>query len=412
MIKYSQALQQLLQYQQIVETEKIPITTANNRILAEDVYSPIHLPPYDNSAMDGYAIYSEKTSYASIEQPFWLQTSTCIGAGEKMLEQTQVNHAVAIMTGAPVPRGPDSIIPVENVLVSDQYPSSIGIMGPIASGENIRRQGEDIQTNDKLMNKGKQLTPADIMVLSGVGLEEINVFKSPEILVLVTGKELSVGMPKDKDCQIPDCNSPFLSASLSNDWSAKVQVKHILSDTENEFVDRINKACNDKNSPQVIVSTGAVSAGRYDFIPSALKKMGAEIIFHSVAIRPGKPILFAILSNGTYFFGLPGNPAAVAAGLRFFIYPFLHQSYQMQPEIPLYAKLDKEIAINKPLTFFQRAYYYTDDAGNARVSISNGQASFMISTMLKTNAWVILENGPLTLKENARVLVYRYNLHR
>lgn len=408
LIHYTEALEKILNTSKNLTVETIDIIKANQRILAESISSPLDLPGYDNSAMDGYALYAEITKEASSTNPVWLKVDNCIGAGEKTTSQPSREEAIAIMTGAPLPQGVDTVIPIENVLTNPEKPDSIGITTPLMPGDNIRKRGEDIKTHTLLLDIGQSLNPARIMTLSGVGVRQVRVFKTLKTLIIATGKELVLGQPQDTSCQVPDCNSPFLYTSLQHEWNMEIETAHVLSDTEEELIELLEKAFDNTHPPEIIISTGAVSAGRYDFIPNALKRMNANIVFHAVAIRPGKPILFAIFPNGTYYFGLPGNPAAVAAGLRFFVYPLLRQWYQMPQEQPKYAKLDKKVSVNKALTFFQRAHYYTDITGQARVEIAAGQASFMISTMANTNAWAVVADGPVTLEKDALVPVYSY----
>jgi len=411
MIDYNEALGLILKQNGSLETETIDILQANNRTLAQEIKSPISLPSYHNSAMDGYALRSHETQGASSDHPIWLQPTQCIAAGDKPDSETKniKSHTMEIMTGAPVPDLFDCVIPVENVLLSeDKSSNEIGIINPISNGSNIRYKGEDITQGDILLSKGEQINSSRMMTLTGVGIKKIEVFKKPNLLVLATGKELAVDQPLDTKFLINDCNSPFLYTSLSNQYSCDVRVDHILSDTDEEFIKFMNDELSNEQCPDIIISTGAVSAGKFDFIPRSLALMGANIIFHKVAIRPGKPILFAVLPNGTFYFGLPGNPSAVASGLRFFVYPLLRKLNHLPSEKPIYAELDQDLSLQKPLCFFQKSFHYIDENGISRVKILTGQASFMIKPMLQANAWVMLEFAPLSIQKNTLVAVYKF----
>lgn len=406
MIQYREALALILENQQSLENEYIDITHTLKRVLAEDLYAPFSLPSYDNSAMDGYALRAEETKDASLENPVWFEQIDCVGAGEYLQPVSHTPKTVIeIMTGAPMPAHCNAVIPVEKTLKSDC--NKIGVIQPLKVGENIRYQGEDIQKNAFLLVKGEVINAQRLMTLTGLGFRKLPVFKKLNILVLSTGKELVVNTPADARYQLYDCNSPFLQASLFNTFQCEVTLDHLFSDTDEEFSIFIAKQIAHENCPRIIISTGAVSAGKYDFIPRSLKKLGAHIVFHKVAIRPGKPILFAVLPNGTLYFGLPGNPSAVAAGFRFFVYPLLRQLNAMPAEQPIYAKLEQTITLQAPLCFFQKAKLYFDDKGCACVKILPGQASFMISPMLEANAWVMIENGPLTIEKNTLVPVFQ-----
>lgn len=406
MIQYREALALILENRQSLESEYVDIAHALKRVLAEDLYAPFSLPSYNNSAMDGYALRAEETLGASLENPIWFEQIDCVGAGEYL--QT-VNHTpktvIEIMTGAPVPEHCNAVIPVEKT-VKNNF-NKIGITQALKVGENIRYQGEDIQKNAFLLGKGETINAERIMTLAGLGFHKIPVFKKLKILVLATGKELVVNAPADERYQLHDCNSPFLQASLFNTFQCEVTTDHLFSDTDEEFSTFLAKQIAHKNCPNIIISTGAVSAGKYDFIPRSLKKLGATIIFHKVAIRPGKPILFAILQNGTLYFGLPGNPSAVAAGFRFFVYPLLRQFNAMPTEQPIYAKLEQTVTLHAPLCFFQKAKLYFDEKGCACVKILPGQASFMISPLLEANAWVMFEKGAPTIEKDTLVPVFQ-----
>ncbi|MBI2786016.1 MAG: molybdopterin molybdotransferase MoeA [Legionella longbeachae] len=412
MISYHEALMLLLDQQYRLNIECINLIDSLGRVLGEDLYAPISLPSYDNSAMDGYSLVAEETQDASEDNPIWFIQSACIGAGEFLKKTTHApKSTVEIMTGAPVPHPFNAVIPVEKTLRNNsQAPQMIGITHALSVGENIRYSGEDIYKNTFLLAKGEEINSQRIMTLSGLGFQQIPVFKKVKILVLATGKEVVIDGTIDTRFQLHDCNTPFLQTSLLNDLKCEVTTDHLFCDTDDEFITLINKQLNHVNCPNIIISTGAVSAGKYDFIPRSLRTMGAKIIFHKVAIRPGKPILFAVFPNGTFYFGLPGNPSAVAAGFRFFVYPLFRLLQKMPAEKPIFAKLKQTTILKAPLCFFQKAYHYIDDNGCSCVDILPGQASFMISPMLKANAWVLINQTPSTIEKDTLVPVYLMRL--
>lgn len=404
MIHYHEALNLILEQQNKLEIEHINLIDSFGRVLAEDLYAPISLPSYDNSAMDGYALVAAETQDASVDKPIWFSQSACIGAGELLQDTPHFPQStVEIMTGAPIARPFNAVIPVEKILKENDM---IGITYPLTVGENVRYQGEDVQKNTFLLGRGEQINAQRIMSLSGLGFQKIPAFKRAKILVVSTGKEVVFHEPIDTRYQLYDCNSPFLQSGLLNSHQCGVVSEHLCDDTDEAFIALISKQLNQDNSPNIIISTGAVSAGKYDFIPRSLKKIGAKIIFHKVAVRPGKPILFAILPNGSFYFGLPGNPSAVAAGLRFFVSPLLRQLNNMPKESPIFAKLTETTTLKAPLCFFQKAYHYIDDNACSYVELLAGQSSFMISPMLHANAWVLIEDAPSTTEKDTLVPVY------
>jgi molybdopterin molybdotransferase len=408
MHKYHEALAIIQNEKVSADIASIKVKLAENCMLAEDLFAPISLPSFDNTAMDGFAVRSQETINATKDCPIWFDLLDSIGAGEKTSHSHfREKSALEIMTGAPMPADFDAVIPVEKICrPSDASTFKIGVDAPLRQGENIRYRGEDIQKGARLLSKGERLTPHRLMTLTGLGIANVKVFKKIHIQVVSTGKELVQDKPIDESHQIYDCNAPFLLSVLKRQWDSDVKSTHLSADSDEAFQKWLEGIMNQADSPSIIISTGAVSAGKYDFIPRTLKAMGAHILFHKVAIRPGKPILFARLPNGSFYFGLPGNPSAVAAGYRFFVVPFLKRLHQMADEAPCYAKLDSTITLAKPLCFFQKAYHYIDKEGGSRIRILPGQASFMISPMLSANAWAMIEDAPIEILKDTLIPVY------
>lgn len=407
MINYKEALALILEKAVGAKTVSRATEKTYGHVLAEDLYAPIALPSFNNSAMDGYAIQSNKTESASNAKVIWFDKITTLGAGEQIEKTYQAHQTTEIMTGAPVPDQFDAVVPVEKTqLLTQGDLEQVGITAPLGKGENIRFQGEDIDAGRQLLSKGTRLTHEHIMTLTGVGIQTIATFKPPRVLILATGKELSINKDAKLDHQIYDCNSPFLSSCLQNKWHATVHIAHLLTDTDTPFCDLIQDFLKQYPDLDMIISTGAVSAGKYDFIPRALNTLKANTVYHKVAIRPGKPALFATLPNGTVYFGLPGNPSAVACGMQFFIDPYLCKQRTMRIQSPIAAVLDNTSTYNKPLCFFQKAFHYIDSKAVSRVEILSGQESFKIAPFLKANSWVKVDTAPTTLNQGEYVMVY------
>lgn len=407
MISYEDALSLVLSQAKLVKTHEILTQQAFGQILAEKIVSPIALPSFNNSAMDGYALRSDETKMASKAAPCFFDKRSTVGAGELSRTTFQSHQTIEIMTGAPLPDAFDAVVPIEKITShTEGAKEQIGISFPLQKGENVRYKGDDIDAGQVLLSKGTRLTHEMIMTLSGVGIHSVNCFQRPRILILPTGKELSVHDKPKLDHQIFDCNSPYLSSRLEHNWGATVHVEPLLTDTVEPFCDCLQQYLNQYPDLDIIISTGAVSAGKYDFIPSALARLGAKTVFHKIAIRPGKPVLFATLPNGTLFFGLPGNPSAVACGTQFLIEPFLCKQRERVIKSPDIALLDSSLSYKKPLCFFQKAHHYIDEQAISRVEILSGQASFKIAPFLKANSWVKIDTAPTTLNQGDEVKVY------
>lgn len=407
MISYDEALEQVLNQAETAQAITTQTSEAYGKILAESLYAPMALPSFHNSAMDGFAVCAENTLNASKLKPIWFDKMNTLGAGEAPDKIYQAHQATEIMTGAPLPEAFDAVVPVEKTQSETLGEiERIGITVALKEGENIRYRGEDIDEGQLLLSQGTRLTHEHIMTLSGLGIQTLKTFKPPHVLILATGKELSVDKRAKLSHQIYDCNSPYLASCLRKKWDATVHIEHLLTDTPEPFCERIQHYISAYPELDMICSTGAVSAGKYDFIPKALHRMKAETLFHKVAIRPGKPVLFAKLPNGTAYLGLPGNPSAVACGRLFFIEPLLQKQRLMSPSSPISAVLEKTVSYQKPLCFFLKAYHFVDNKGISRVKILSGQESFKISPFLKANSWVKVDKAPTTIHQGEQVTVY------
>lgn len=379
--------------------EEVELTQSVERILAEDLRARENNPPFDNSAMDGFAINSEAIATHMNSANDWIPVQTIIGAGDTDFKIERLNDAVEIMTGAPIPNSYfDSVIRVEDVQVkfSSQGQKMIKLKSKPMLGDNIRRAGEDTKAGDVLLSQGERISCQHLLVLATQGISRLQVKKKIKIGILSTGKEIVEYKTSElRFGQIRNSTGVFLEVALS---SPLYEVKNygIIQDEQASYIDNIKNIF--KQDVDVIISTGAVSMGVYDFVRPALESIGAKIHFHKCAIRPGKPILFAsiVYDNKTRFiFGVPGNPIATMVGLRFFIKPFIEFLLRSKPEQPFIAVLTSDIKKPEGLRCFFKAKV-SSDGQEAKVESLKGQASFMVSPLLKSNAWVVFpEEGTL-----------------
>lgn len=381
MISYTDALHILRQ------TPSLPSITiagvdACGFVLASTVMSQIAVPPFANAGMDGFAVRSRELAGAGTAAVL-LKVMGSSRAGDKpAVGGGDAGGAWEIMTGAPVPRGYDAVVKIEAVEVGAGV---VSFTAPIAAGENIRAAGADFAVGDVIAVAGTKLTPFHIMALAACGVDFVRVHRKPRVLVLNTGKELATSAgAKLKAGQIYNANGPYLIAALKA-AGYSVEDGGAIEDNGAALEDKIKNSTTD-----IIVSTGAVSAGKFDFIPDALKKMGAKILFHKVAVRPGKPILYARLAGGTgaHYFGFPGNPMSAAVGLRFFAVPLLRALQGTSPveEVPTTAMLVAPFRKNKGMRVFCKAH-----VADGKVTILDGQESFKVRAMLKANCWAVVE---------------------
>src|SRR5690625_1517054 len=220
------------------------------------------------------------------------------------------------MTGARLPEGFDRVIPVERTQRLDD-PLRVRVTADVAPWQNVRRGGPDVAAHDTILAPVTTLAPQHLMLLAALGVATVPVVAQPRVAVLGTGRELVDDMTQPlASGQIRNSNGPFLAARLPRAGAELVHIETV-GDEVDAFLAAFGRA-HDAGA-RIVVSTGAVSMGRFDFIPQALEKLGAEILYHKLAIRTGKPQLFARLADGTLFFGLPGNPIATAVGQRFYV---------------------------------------------------------------------------------------------
>jgi molybdopterin molybdotransferase len=338
--------------------------------------------------------------HATEKNPVKIRVIATVAAGDLPL-MSHAGGAVEIMTGAVMPEGLyDAVVRLEDV---DRIGDSIFLRKPVRPGENVRRKGSDIQQGLALVQRGTVLSAEHILALASVGCSELPVFVRPRVAIIPTGKELvSWDCDELKPGQIRNSTSPFLVATLRS-VGATVDVYPIVADQPDIFRKTLADVIEKKYD--VVISTGAVSAGKFDFVLSVLNQIEASVHFHKCAIRPGKPILFADLPGGTAFFGLPGNTVSTAVGYRFFIWPYLRKilSRDLEPN----RKLMLADGVRKPdgLRCFFKAKVEQSATGD-RVKVLSGQASFMVLPLLTADSWVVLPESADHLDSGAMVDVY------
>ena len=362
--------------------QAVPVAAALGRVLAAPVRAPGALPPFDNSAMDGYALGGGAEALAAGSE--WpLEGAQAAGDGAARAQ----GGAWEIMTGARLPDGLDRVLPVEQA-ERLEAPPRVRLLAAVAAGDNVRRAGSDVPAGANVLAAGSVLAPQQLMLLAALGVASVPVATRPRVAVLCTGRELvdDAAAPLASG-QIRNSNGPFLAARLP---LAGADVVH--AETVGDEVDAFLAACARARAAgaDVVVSTGAVSMGRHDFVPQALARLAAEAIFHKVAIRPGKPLLFARLPDGTLFFGLPGNPIAVAAGLRFFVEPALRAMLGLPREAPWRVPLAADYAKKPRLRFHLKARLALDAQGQLTAHVLAGQESHRIRPLAEANAWVVV----------------------
>jgi len=410
MILYSDALDKLRQAatRRVVRTERVALAAAVGRVVREEVTSPEAVPPFDNSAMDGFALRFEATRDAGPDHPVRLGVQGLVAAGDRALPQIEASAgAVEIMTGAPLPRGGfDTVVKLEDVEARRRTNGDaewIQLRRPVGRGENVRRRGEDFALGCPVLSPGTRLRPEHVMALASLGVAQIPVAARPLVAVIATGKELvDHSEPRLPPGGIRNSTTPYLLAALPL-CGAEVRFLGVVADEPAHFAELFARALELK--PDVVLVTGGISMGKFDFVLASLEAVGAAVCFQKVAIRPGKPVLFAEFPGGPSVFGMPGNPVATAVALRFFVEPYLRAISGETEESPVQAQLLAGVKKPEGLRCFYKASLQGNSMG-LRASVLPGQASFMVSPLLRSNSWVVLPEQGATLPEGASVDVF------
>ncbi len=362
-------------------TEKISISDAYGRICAEDVYSSMMVPPFPKSAMDGYAVRASETAGISKENPGMFKVLGELCAGDYAEFRQEPMAAVRVMTGAYVPEGFDAVIRQED---TDYGENEVTIYHEATSFSNYCRIGEEAMEGQKVVSKGTCLTAVHIGLLASVGISEIQVSKPVRTAIISTGTELCCVGEKLSPGKIYNNIAYMLQASIRKEGLEVVSVEN-CTDDESVLIEKIKNA---SEKSDIMITTGAVSVGKKDIIPSVTEKLGAKVIFRRARIQPGTPTM-ASCYNGKILLNLSGNPFAALANFELYYWPLaakMMNNEKLQPLIStavLDCRYDK---INKTRRLI-RAYA----AGGKVIIPSDVHSSSVIHNLTECNCFIDLE---------------------
>ncbi len=317
MISVEEAQRLILENTKVLEPAEIPLTEAEGLVLAEDIISPVDIPYFTNSSMDGYALKSKDTKGADESSPVPMKIVGVIRAGDYPNFSIRDKEAAKIMTGAPLPEGSDSVLMVE---YTDEENGTVRIKRSVSPGENVRYKGEEINKGEIALQKKAMINPASIGFIAELGIKNVKVYRKPRVALLVTGEEV-VGFDEElKPGKIRDTNSITLRAALSQE---KAELLY-LGRAGDEIRDIEEKLRDGFQWCDALIVTGGISVGDYDYVKDALRNLGVEGIFWRVAQRPGGPMFFG-KRNETLIFGLPGNPASTLVCFYEYVRPAIQK---------------------------------------------------------------------------------------
>jgi molybdopterin molybdotransferase len=399
MINYKEAKNILIKAKIKIKDELIDSSKSLKRINTSNIYSSVNYPAGTNAAFDGFAINSKETNKLNKKNPKQFKILKTISAGDNpKLSRIKKFETVEVMTGALIPRFFDTIIPIEEIIF---YPNNkkkyIVIDKKIKRNQHIRYAGSDYKKKDLIIKKGTIVQPSHILAFKTLGVKNIKVKKKPNILFFSTGNEIS-NNKNIVNWKVRNSNSHYIR-SLSDNFLFNYIEGGILRDKEEIFFKKqLDK--NIKSKIDIIITSGAVSAGKYDFVPSVVKKFNLSNFFKGVSIRPGKPVLFAkFKKTEKVIFGLPGNPISSAACFRFFVYPYLLNILGVKSEKPFKAKLKNKFEKKRNFTRFLKGKLTSTNNGNLEIEILSGQESFRIKSFIESNVWGVFNAGQSMFKK-------------
>lgn len=290
--------------------EYVELLDALGRVLAEDIVAPEAIPPWDNSAMDGYALRAENSRGATDEQPVMLRLVGTVRAGEIIEGPVEKGQAVRIMTGAPLPRGADAVIRQEDTRLSDQ---GVLILRQVKVGQNVRYQGEDAKAGEQVLRAGTLCRPGVVGLVAALGRKRVAVHQRPRVGILATGDEILGWDEVPTPGKIHNSNSPALAAQVLQAGGVPILLGAV-GDTKDLLAARLREGV----QVDLLVTTGGVSVGEHDIMIETLQELGAELLVRKVNMRPGKPFTYALL-EGKPIFALPGNPVSCMVTFELFV---------------------------------------------------------------------------------------------
>jgi molybdopterin molybdotransferase len=401
MITFKEALDRILSQVQPLGFEKVSLLEALGRIIAEDIYTHRDIPPFDNSGMDGYAVKYADIRNVSRGNPIRLKVVGELPAGSVSTKRLGKGQAIRIMTGAPIPKGVDTVIPAEETEEKDGF---VSILKAVPLGAYIRRAGEDVKKGDCILSRGDFIRPAEVGMLASAGRSSISVYQRPWVAILCTGEELVDVDGGLNGVKIVSSNSYTLAAQVKDCGAVPIQLG-IARDRKEEIKEKLLQGLR----ADLIISSAGVSVGDYDFVKDALNDLGMEMVFWKVAMKPGKPVAFGTLW-GKPVFGLPGNPVSSMVSFEQFVRPSLlkmmgHQQL-FRPVIDAILKED----IRKEAGRRHFIWSFVSIEGDHYFAMTTGdQGSGILKSMVKANGLIVIPEDQEIVRAGEKVKVQLLN---
>jgi len=394
-----------------LETERAALRDCLGRVLAEDVRADEDIPPFDNSAMDGFAVIADDTQGAARDNPRRLEVVAEQPAGKMTTQAVTPGAAIRIMTGASMPRGADAVVVVED---TDSQAGDVVIYREVSRGANVRRAGEDVKRDQVVLREGTRIGPAQMGMLASVGMTEVQVFRKPRVAIITTGDELVDASERPGPGQIRNGNQySLLGQTLLA--GAEVSLLERVGDDKEQIERALSRAA---AGSDLVIVCGGVSVGDYDYVRDVLAKLG-EIRFWKVAIKPGRPLVFGHIKDRPVF-GVPGNPVSCMVTFDLFVRPALRRMMGDESECHKVVRggVTEDLRHKPGLREFVRAVttYSLPTQGRAGEG-SEGvytarpipkRGSGMLSSMVEANSYIVLseETGDVPCGDTVEIILF------
>jgi molybdopterin molybdotransferase len=375
----------------ILEAESRPVVGLAGAVLRERIVASRDQPPFDRVTMDGIAVASH-----SGRRQFRIAGTQAAGTRPMLLADSDA--CFEVMTGAVVPGGCDCVIPVEKITVEDGY-ARLDDDVVLSAGMNVHQRGLDCRAGTALLEPGTRLGTAEVAVIAAAGLARTQVSRSPRIIVISTGDELIEPGEAVTDWQIYRSNVYGVLAALQRHGYAYLAHDH-LPDDASILRERLRAHL---DTHDVLILSGGVSMGRFDYVPQVLTELGVSVVFHKVAQRPGKPMWFGVGNRSQTVYALPGNPVSTLVCLTRYVFPGLSAAMGETPTVPRQIPLAHEFEVKPALTFFLPVKLRMDATGRMSALPSPTRGSGDFTSLIDTDGFVALPPGPMTLAQGTVV---------
>lgn len=389
-IPVAEAVARVMEYAHQGEIEKVSLIDSYGRTLGEDVIADHDVPHFDRSPYDGFAIRAEDTKEASSNNPIQFEVIGEIGAGSVFREEVKAFQAVRIMTGAAIPAGCNAVVMLELTEGFEENEKTyMTLKRSFAAGDNISFQGEDVKQNAILVKKGTSINPGVAALLATFGYSSVHVVRQPVIGIITTGSELLEVHEQLKEGKIRNSNSYMIAAQVERAGGIVRYYGQFVDELETCY-NTVKKAMKEVD---IVITTGGVSVGDYDYLPAIYERLQANVLFNKIAMRPGSVTTVAEL-EGKLLFGLSGNPSACYVGCELYVRPVI-RTYLHRKDPHVYraeAILQKDFPKANPFTRFVRGRVEIVD-GQLQVTPVGLDKSSAISSLAEANACIVLPEG-------------------